>query len=148
MALYDSASTVIDARSDVIEGISPGVQRRPAKYLDAYPRWIKMRLPCTTEQWIGVVGSLKDQINKPYDQVGIWDFATCSLKDRNWREHSAWFCDELDAYVLEKWKVLQRIDLPMYRLTPGAVALMCQQVAGAQIIASRGLSRVHHQKVA
>ena len=139
MAIYVKADEVIDARADVIEGIAPGVQRRPASYLDAYPRWVKMELQCTPSQRKTVIKALEDELEKPYDSVGIWDFATCSLKDRNWRDRSAWFCDELDIYVLELAKLVSPLMLPLYRLTPGTSALIIQ-ASGAKIINFKGWS--------
>jgi len=137
-----SDSSIIDARSDAIkvrgEGrIPPGVQRRPAGYLDDCKRWVLLELG-TEAQYGHWQAALIGQLGKPYDFIGIRDFLTGSVRDRNWRSESAWFCDELGIWAQEQARICPRLPDPIYRLTPGA-ALLLDIGLGAQVVASRGI---------
>lgn len=72
--------------------------------------------------------------------AGIVDFITGSYKDRNWRDQSAWFCDELGIWAQEQAGICPRLTAPAYKLTPGAVALV-DIALGGQIVASKGFVR-------
>jgi hypothetical protein len=62
------------------------------------------------------------QVGKPYDHVGIWDFITGQADDRNWREESAWFCDELALASCEKVG-FPPLYIPTYRITPNSASV-------------------------
>lgn len=140
MAIMIDDETVIDARSDVIRGIPAGVEKRPVDYLWHYSSYVRLEMPCDDHQRHMVIWALKNELHKPYDRIGILDFALCRMKDRNWRDRTAWFCDELAVYAMEIGRVLDPVLLPIYRLKPGNAALMCQQKK-PKISASRGLPK-------
>jgi hypothetical protein len=128
--------TIIDARSDRVAGAPPGVQRRPARYLDSERKWVLLQLGAE-HQYEPWVNALVSQLGKPYDQIGIWDFATGSVYDRNWRDQSAWFCSELGVWAQEQAQMCPRLPGPVFRITPGA-ALLLDIGLGATVLASRG----------
>lgn len=144
MANILSDGSVIDARNDVVkfndQSFDTGVRHRPKGYLEAeYGRWIELEIPCTVFQARSWEAHLWSQVGKPYDQLGILGFLTGSLKDRNWRDESAWFCDELALWAQEKANICPRLLTPVFRVTPGS-ALLIDMALGASIVASKGLS--------
>lgn len=144
-----------DARDDFVqyEGIpyEPGVQHRPAGYLQAaYARWAIFEAPAGSEsaydKWVATLGS---QGGKTYDQIGIRDFAegllTGQYKDRNWgplvpSQSKAWFCDDYSVWAAGTNAVLPwPIPIPIFTFTPGA-ALNLFIGAGWKLTESKGLS--------
>jgi hypothetical protein len=143
--------TALDARFDHVtyqgKKYSPGVQLRPAHYLDSQPRWavFEFGTPEMYEPWLQAgLG----QIGKPYDSRGIMGFVSGllsgSFKDREYAPQNpakskAWFCDELSLFMA--WRGCGYLKLPEnflpYRQTPGA-ALNLWLGAGAKLVASRG----------
>jgi hypothetical protein len=132
--LLDDGS-VWDARDDIIHFGSvwypTGVQHRPAEYLTAENKeWAIFQAPAGSEKvydhW---VVTLQSQKGKPYDEVGIWDFAkglvTGWYEDRNYAPAEtggkAWFCDEYAVWAAG-WADLIPWPLPMpiFTLTPGS----------------------------
>lgn len=128
--LLPGGTQVLDARSDVIEGVAPGVQIRPASYLAGYTVDL-YELPCTQAQLDSVYTRLRSQLGKPYDKAGIINFGTGIItgdfSDRNWREESAWFCDELAVWAWEQAGVCPPLPITPNRITPGGACL----IAGA-----------------
>jgi hypothetical protein len=146
--------SIIDARSDWItkpdgdpylgtdgRPIPPGVQIRPAGYLDSEPKWVVVDVPCTSAQardWEALLRSPR-MLGKPYDFRGIGDFVTGSLKDRNWRDESAWFCSEAGMFAKEEVSIAPRLAAPVFRIDPGE-ALMIDMALAGKIVASKGLT--------
>lgn len=103
---------ILDARSDVIAGVPPGVQIRPKGYLDSEPRWAIFEAPSDAHysEWASAGLS---QLKKPYDIRGIEDFAigtfTGSYSDPDYAsdKSKAWFCDELAG-----WMAIESGDIP------------------------------------
>lgn len=124
--LLPGGTHVLDARSDIVQGIPEGVQIRPVDYLkDDECVW--MGLPGTAAQVQKALDALHSQIGKPYDVQGIIDFADNERLDPNWQNESAWFCDELAAWSWIRggwWNVDARLKLYPNRLTPGGAAFV------------------------
>ena len=135
--------SIIDARSDVVtfrgQSFPTGVQRRPAGYLNTEPRWVAVDVPCTVAQAKEWEHVLRSQLGKPYDFPGILDFATGSLKDRNWRDESAWFCSELGLWAQEQVGICPRLAAPVFKIPPGE-GLLIDIALGGQIVAAKGTS--------
>lgn len=122
-------SYVLDARYDRVGGAPPGVQYRDMRYLEGEERII-LRIPCTFEQKKAWLAAGDSQVGKPYDSAGIWDFITGGRKDRNWRDQSAWFCDELGVWMLERAGICPPLPAHVNRITPGAASLVCGALGG------------------
>lgn len=138
MTNYVSDTEVIDARSGWTGKIPPGVQRRPASYLDENQYLLKVALPATPSMRAAWLTALEHQLDKPYDTTGILDFLTGRLADPNWRQKRSWFCDALGLYALEQARIIQPVVGLIDRLTPGAACNICCATEGAKIIAYRG----------
>ena len=138
MATYVTDSTVIDARSDVIQGIPAGVKVRPVSYLDDYPKWLTLEIPCDALQLEACMSALRSQLDKPYDTRGIYNFATGSMDDKNWQDLSAWFCDALAIWAQQVSGICPFLTLPATRLTP-STAFLIDQVLGGKVVASKGM---------
>lgn len=143
---------IIDARSDVVTDpdgrpflgadgrpIPPGVEVRPAGYLDSEPRWVVIDVPCTHAQAKGWERRLVSQLHKPYDFPGIADFLTGSLVDRNWRDESAWFCSELGMWAQEEEGICPQLAAPVFKIPPGE-ALLIDMALGGTLVSAKGLS--------
>ena len=101
------------------------------------PRWILLEVG--TEKHYGPwMGALASQIGKPYDFIGILDFVTGSTQDRNWRDESAWFCDELGVWAEERANITPRLPDPVYRLTPGSALMLNLGLPGTKVLAYAG----------
>ena len=129
---------IIDARDDDPCGNGRGVQIRPGDYLDEVERWMDVEIACTPGQASYWENLLLSQRLKPYDSLGILDFLTGSGDDRNWRSEGAWFCSELGVWAMEGARICPRLTTPVYKITPGAAALISLALGG-KIIASKGL---------
>lgn len=130
--------SIWDARSDVEGGKPPGVQHRPAGYLDAQPRRALLEFG-GPEHYGPWAAALESQEGKPYDKVGIKDFATGSYTDRNWRDESAWFCDEYGLWAAEQACAVPKVPVPLFRINPGA-AMLYILGAGARVVQTWGCS--------
>lgn len=140
--------TILDARVDWIKvdtsWYKPGVQLRPAGYLDVEPRWAVWEAPPHAEavysDWLAAG---RRQLDKPYDKTGIYDFATGlftgKYRDRNWGGEGsrAWFCDMLATWMAVHVGLVPQPPTRIYTLTPGA-ALNLFVGAGWRLVASRG----------
>jgi uncharacterized protein YycO len=137
--------SILDSRSDVVaasrqgEYFPAGVQIRPRGYLDGEPKWVLIEIPCTSEQRERFHEIALSQVGKPYDFAGIWQFITGGIKDRNWRDESAWYCTELHVWALEQAGICTPLATPVFKLDPGDGVLLAQALGG-QIVASHGLS--------
>ena len=143
--------TILDAREDwtkakegwdcgngVLVGpdgkVPPGVRLRPAGYLNDVSRWLLLELPTSSvEQYKTWEQAGRSQLGKPYDKLGIIDFVTGQSDKRNWRDQSAWFCDELGAWMGEQAKYWRELPDAVWKQTPGAV-LDLAWGAGAKIL--------------
>lgn len=146
MANVLADDSIIDARSDSMKfpgglKVPAGVQRRPAGYLDSIRKWVVLEGPeddpggkWSYNRW---EYALVSQLKKPYDFIGIWDFLSDSVIDRNWRDESAWFCDELAVWAQEKAGYVPQLPEPVFRITPSA-ALLFDIGAGWRVVAGRG----------
>jgi hypothetical protein len=120
----------VDARSDVVtvesaDGepvhISAGVQSRPKDY-EPWSRKVLFEKEVTKKveaKWLDAVHS---QIGKPYDHIGILDFIFGSDDDRNWRDQSAWFCDEFCLWTAEQ-AGFTPLYIPAYRIAPNSASV-------------------------
>lgn len=102
-----------------------GVRERPVSYLKrSQVDWFK--LPATEDQANAVYSALQSQIGKPYDSLGIRNFVTGGLSDRNFRNQSAWFCDELAVWSWERGNVIPTLLIPPSRIDPTGASLIAQ----------------------
>lgn len=115
---------VLDARADEVGGKPTGVQLRPVGYLEKMYgsgiTWLK--IPCSSIMEQLTYSALYSQLGKPYDTIGILDYALGRLRDRNWMDKSAWFCSELAVWSWIEGKFLSRPLVPSAepnRITPG-----------------------------
>jgi len=74
--------------------LSGGVSIRKPDYRE-FKRVARVTLPTTFDQDAKFWEFLKDQLGKPYDWIGVADFAVPFIPDRNWRDESRWFCSDL-----------------------------------------------------
>ena len=66
-----------------------------------------------------VLGFAKEQIGKPYDWAGIYNFIS---RERQWDETDKWFCSELVAYSFKQAGYpLLRVN--SFRVTPGHILM-------------------------
>ena len=141
MTNYVSPVEVIDARSGSMtidaQTIKAGVQRRSASYLGKDPYYLAIALPCTPTQRTAWVQALTDQLDKPYDAVGIADTFFGNV-DPDWRGHRGWFCNELGLWALEKAGIIRPQYSPAYRFTPGMVCGICMATHGSRLVGYRG----------
>jgi hypothetical protein len=120
---------LLGARSDKIRGISPGVQVRPAFY-ENWARRLVIEVPCSSDAFVSFHKYALDQRMKPYDKIAILGF----LFGRDWRDDSAWFCDEMvlccgiQASIIPELKVI-----PANQIPPGG-SLIAYQVAGGKVV--------------
>ena len=122
--LLPDKKSVLDSRNDHVGGMPAGVQIRPISYL--YKEYgdnvFWYRIPCTELQESKVYTALDSQIGKPYDRIGILNYLTGKVRDRNWTDESAWFCSELAVWSWLKAGILGGILAPSAapcRVTPG-----------------------------
>lgn len=155
MANLLADGSVWDARDNKItyggQSYPAGVHHRPAGYLEAEnKRWAILEPPAGGElKYNDWVKTLESQEGKPYDQIGIMDFAkglvTGKYEDRNWgpddpSASAAWFCDEYAVWAagingLVPWP----IPVPLFTLTPGS-ALIFLMGAKWQVTASQNFN--------
>ena len=149
--LYSHVTTLLPGGRDVLDSTwfltdwlfhgsrHNGVQVRPLYYLDGEAiDWFKL---CGTQKQVDVYHeSLRSQVRKPYDFLGIRHFVFGTIPDRNFRDRSAWFCDELVMWAAERAGLLPRLFIPPYRIDPSGCALALQ-VAGALPIALNDIRR-------
>jgi len=129
--LLPGGKQVLDARANVIGGVPAGVQVRPASYL-ASPYVVDLyEIPCTAAQLEAAYRRLQTQAGKPYDTLAIINFGiglvSGDYEDRNWREESAWFCDELCVWSWEMEGICPQLQITPNRIAPGPACL----IAGA-----------------
>ncbi len=112
---------LLGARSDAVGGKPPGVQIRPPFYEKWERRTIfELHVSATQEgKWVDF---LLSQVGKPYDTDGILGFIFGSNTDRNWRDESAWFCDELMLVSCEK-AGCRPLYIDAFRITPNSASI-------------------------
>jgi hypothetical protein len=129
---------LLGARSDAIGGAPPGVQQRA----DNYEKWAAraiVNIPCSSAQSDAYYEFVLSQCGKPYDKIAILDFALGRHDSRDWRNPSAWFCDELVVAGFEVCALLQRLFvIPANRIDPGGSFLIASALGG-QVVSSYGL---------
>lgn len=143
--------SVWDARNDTIKYAGkvypPGVQHRPAGYLEAEnKKWAVFEAPSGSETFYGEwVALLASQEHKPYDKHAIEDFVPGLLYgkfvDQNYADDKslAWFCDELQIWAAGRVSLIPwPLPLKIYAQTPGA-GLNLFIGAGYKLVASQGL---------
>jgi hypothetical protein len=132
---------VIDARSDRVGGVPPGVQIRPISYLKGQ-RTLWLNIPCTKEQAEASERNLRSTppLHRPYDTRGILNFATGSLGDRSWQNESAFFCSDLGIWNLWKIGVLGGPLIEPTRIDPGEALAICWGLHAVKAPAPAGLS--------
>jgi hypothetical protein len=137
------AGCLIGARSDRIRDIDPGVQIRPPFYDDrtgspigsGWKRRTVVQIEGPAHKVRAYYDFIYDQRGKPYDSRAILDFITGSLRTRDWRDPSAWFCDELVCSGLEVSKFVQRLHLiPSNRVNPGGSFLLISGIPTMKVI--------------
>jgi hypothetical protein len=137
--LLPDGANVIDSRLGW--GAPDGVQVRPLSYL--YPpfsakgsRVAWYQLDCQPAQALTVYRLLHSQLNKPYDRIGIINFMTCQMRNRNWRSEAAWFCDELAVWTWERAGICRPFiddNLSPSRITPGGAAMVAIQSGARRV---------------
>jgi hypothetical protein len=139
---WDSGNGVLVDRSGKVK---PGVRLRPGGYLDGSPRWAVFEGPADARyaKWEAAGRSI---LGRPYDSVGIEDFAvglfTGRYDDKNYAPKNpaaskAFFCDEASVFMAATAGYFQWPPLPIFTLTPGA-ALNLFIGAGWKLIRHRG----------
>lgn len=123
----ERTNVVIDARLDRIYGVPPGVQMRPLHYLKG-DRVDWLRLPASASRVSQCKEALYSQVGKPYDTLGIWNFVSGKMRDRNFRDCRAWFCDELAVWSWEQADIIPPLALAPSRITPGGAALVASAI--------------------
>lgn len=123
-----SDTELLDARSDVIAGVPPGVRVRKMSSETA-ALVVSMKLECAPAQMTSYRNFLAAQIGKPYDKMAIWGFAF----NRNWREDDAWDCSELQSAALEAAGICPALYTPTCHITPSALATIVSAL-GATVI--------------
>lgn len=88
--------SLLGSRATFIKNIPPGVQIRPANYIE-FKRARKLEFPFTPDASAKFYDFLNLQLGKAYDETAIAGFAV----GRNWRAPDSWFCSELIAAGLE-----------------------------------------------
>lgn len=128
--------TLLGARSDVItppglnaRPIPAGVQIRPNNY-EHWPRRMIVRREVTERQHnLGLLFLMgrdgkSGQLRKPYDKIGILDFALGRIRNRDWRDPSSWWCSELWTRYLEAAEVIRPLPPILHQVTPGTAAAL------------------------
>ena len=121
--------SLLGARSDTLTplgyaiAIPAGVQVRPANYEKWKQTWVLTK-HVSKAQERAVYGFALEQVGKPYDVEGILSFITGRYPHSdNWRDPSAWFCDELGVRALEVGKVIPELPLTPNRIDPGGLLI-------------------------
>lgn len=123
------AGSLLGARSDAVGGKLAGVQIRPAGYAEPWVRRHVFELKSTLKQEVLFYDFLELQLNKPYDSLAIVAFLT----QRDWRDDSAWFCDELAARATERAGLCGVLYLPANKLTPTGWAVVVTALGGVDV---------------
>ncbi len=113
---------VIDARSNVIDGIPSGVQIRPISYLKGL-KCLWLDIPCTPTEAKAIEAAAMSALGERYDVRGIIDFVTGS-PDNSWKKKRGqdFFCSALGAWVMWKGgRLTQDVLVPFTNIDPGAV---------------------------
>ena len=129
---FSHVTTLWDKESVLDSRMEGGVQIRPIGYL-AKDQTIWLKIPANPGKILACRNALRSQVGKPYDKIGIWNFANGSLMDRNWQDQSAWFCDELAVWSWEQAEICPRLLLAPNRITPGGAALVASALGGTQV---------------
>jgi hypothetical protein len=125
-----SSGELFGARTDYPVSGKTGVQRRPKDYAKAtWIRQVVFDLPATPAQEAAFYSFLFAQEGKPYDKLAIVAFFTA----RNWRDDSAWFCDELLLAATEAAGLCPPLYLPNNKFTPTGAACIWSAL-GAKVI--------------
>ena len=119
----ERTNVVIDSRVNRVMGVPPGVQMRPLVYLKG-SRIDWLCVPSTSKQMKAFREALYSQVGKPYDKLGVLNFVMGRIRDRNFRNTSRWFCDDLIVWALEESGICPRLILPPPRITPGGAAIV------------------------
>ena len=130
---------VIDARSNVINGVPAGVQIRPISYLKGL-KCLWLQIPCTPEQAAAAEAAARSVLNRPYDFRGIVDFAT-GQPDRSWKSKSAFFCSALGIWVCWRAGLLGgSVLVPFTNIDPGSALDVYWGLGARQVAAPSGLT--------
>ena len=116
--------SLLGARSDVLLGIPPGVRVRPANY-EKWANTLVLTKHVPKAQEAAVYNYALSQLGKPYDVQSIMGFITGHYpKTEDWRDPSAFFCDEFLVLALEKGGVIPTLVLTPNRIDPGGASLV------------------------
>lgn len=115
---------VIDSRYDKVGGAPPGVQVRDIAYLRDY-ECLWLDVPVTQAQAAAYEAALRSVLARPYDSVGIVDFALGRTSDHSWRDASAFFCSDLGAWGFNQSGVCGPYFEEPTRSTPGDMVYVC-----------------------
>ena len=112
----------VGARSDVIDGIPPGVQLRP----DGYEKWKARKvlaLSCTQSESDQAVGFVCGQIGDPYDKRDILGL----LIGRPISSGSGyWICSALQLALLEDINRVPKLSLTPQQCPPNMLAVILE----------------------
>jgi hypothetical protein len=82
------------SRSDVIKGVPPGYEDRPAHY-ETWARQTIYTLPVTAEQYRLYWEFSERQLHKPYASRGLMrSFGLNQHGKTDWRSQQAWWCSQ------------------------------------------------------
>lgn len=113
--------SLLGARSDVVAGVSAGVQIRPADYAP-FVRKLIVTLPCDDDMARSYYEFLHRQLGKPYDSTAIVAF----VFGRDWQEDDSWYCSEVCAADLVQCGYFPfKLSAPANKITPDALLLAC-----------------------
>lgn len=111
-------------------GAPAGVQIRPADYGQTCGMInpIRVSFKVSDAQAEKAYLWLNQQIGKPYDTKGILAFIFGWTEARDWRDPSAWFCDELAMAFIEVAGIIKPLVVPNNDITPEGALLVASAV--------------------
>ena len=129
---FSHVTTLWDKEHVLDSRLEGGVQIRPVGSLGSeVTTWVS--IPTSPGRIAKCRNVLDSQVGKPYDKQGIWNFASGSARDRNWRNQTAWFCDELAVWSWEQAEICPELLLAPNRITPGGAALVASALGAVSV---------------
>jgi uncharacterized protein YycO len=116
---------LLGSRSDRKGNVEAGVQIRPPAYAKWRVREV-IELRTTKRQEERLYKFLHKQIGKPYDRIGILGWVT----GRSWRDDDSWYCSELQTAALEYARIIPKLYVPTYKITPETLAIIMSAIGG------------------
>lgn len=122
----DAAGDLWGAQEQALGGRPSGFQIRPANYGDSCGMINKtlVTLHVSDVEEYAFWSFLRSQLGKPYDLTAIAAF----VADRDWHDPAAWFCSEVQAAALEAARVINPLAVPVNKVTPVELLLVCSAI--------------------